>query len=1091
MTLSDLSIKNPVFAWMIMIGLIVFGWIGFRSMGISQLPDVDFPVVTVSVALEGAAPEVMETQVTDVIEDSVMSIQGIKEVSSTSRQGLATITVEFDLNRDIDVALQEVQTKIAQAQKSLPKEIDPPIVIKTNPEDQPIMWVGLSAKGRPLRDIMTYTFDYLKNQFTTVPGVGEVILGGYIDPNLRVWLDANEMNDKELTVTDVMNAIQLQHQETPAGYIDTGEKEMNVRVMGEANTVEEFRKILIPQRSGQMIWQKFTIGDIGTVEDGLNDVRRISRHMQVPAVGIGIKKQRGSNAVAVARAVKAKLLELQGIKPLPGAVSNFFTVLTTKKTWADVKKEKETYEKAIAENKLPNGMTLKPVFDVTQFIEESTHELNFTLLLSALLTSLVCWLFLGSWSSTLNVLLAIPTSIIGSFVILYFMGFTLNTFTLLGLSLAIGIVVDDAIMVLENIVRYREEGLTRIKAAIVGAREITFAAMAASIAILAIFLPVVFMKGIIGKFFYQFGVTMTAAVMLSLLEALTLAPMRCSQYLQVGSTNVLAKTMDRFMDWMTRGYRRALEIVLNNRWKVIVAALLLFVASLSLTKVIRKEFVPAQDEGRFLVRIQTPIGSSMEFTDNVVKQAETFLASRKDIEQYYVAIGGFQGGEVNAAQLFITLKPYKKRPAVAPARKALTQQQIMGVVREAFNKIPGVERAVVQDLSLSGFSAQRGFPVEFTVRGPDWDKLAELSQKIMAEMKTTGLMEDVDTDYQLGMPEVRVFPSRDQAAARGVSISAIADTVNAMIGGVRVGKYTQNGKRYDIRIRLTDKDRKRPEDINTIWVRNIQGEVIPLSDVISYVEKPTLLSISRRNRERAIGVFANVVPGKSQAEALVKVEEIGKKILPVGYRLVPSGSAQTFQESSDSLMFALLLGIFVAYMVLASQFNSFIHPLTVLMALPFSVTGAFFALVIARNSLNIYSMIGLILLMGIVKKNSILLVDFTNERRKKGASLREALLEACPVRLRPILMTSFATIAGAIPAALGLGPGAETRIPMALVVIGGVLVSTFLTLFVVPCAYSLMGRFESHRHDRDLKEALTELGELPPEAAANHAASPT
>jgi len=1041
MTLSDLSIKHPVFAWMLMIGLIVFGWISFNRMGMSQLPDVDFPIVNVSVTLEGAAPEVMETEVADAIEDAVMSVQGVKEVSSVSRQGVANVTVEFELNRDIDVALQEVQTKIAQAQRNLPKDIDPPIVTKTNPEDQPIMWVALSG-SRPLREMMSYTHDYLKDQFTTVSGVGEVILGGYIEPNLRVWMSANQLAQHELTVNDVINAIQLEHQETPAGYIDTGKQELNVRVMGEANTVEEFQKIVIPQRSGAPIWKPIYLGEVSTIEDGLNDVRRISRHQGAPAIGLGIKKQRGTNAVAVARAVKARL--------------------------EDLKKN------------LPNGMQLNPVFDATRFIEESTHELNFTLILSALLTSMVCWLFLGSWSSTLNVLLAIPTSIIGAFIILHFMGFTLNTFTLLGLSLAIGIVVDDAIMVLENIVRYREQGLPRVKAALVGAREITFAAMAASVAILAIFVPVVFMKGIIGKFFYQFGITMSVAVMLSLLEALTLAPMRCSQYLQVSHESVIAKTMDRFMGQLTRWYKIILEWALQHRWKVIAITTLIFIFSLFFAKIIKKEFVPAQDESRFLVRIQTPIGSSIEFTDEVVKHAETYVMSRPDIEKYYAAVGGFGGSEVNAAMMFITLKPPRTRPVVPPATHRLSQQEIMAVLRKEFNKISGVHRAVVQDLSLSGFTAQRGFPVEFTVRGPDWDKLAGLSQEIMKKMEASGDMTDVDTDYQLGMPEVRVTPNREKAAARGVSIAAIGSTINAMIGGVRVGKYTQHGKRYDIRVRLLDEDRRQPTDINKIWVRNVHGELIQLGDVVDIVQKPSLLSISRRNRERAIGVFANIAPGKSQAEALGTVQKIAKETIPEGYRMVLSGSSQGFKESFESLIFALVLGIFVAYMVLGSQFNSFVHPVTVLLALPFSVTGAFMALAIAQRSLNIYSMIGIILLMGIVKKNSILLVDFTNERRRRGMPLHEAILEACPLRLRPILMTSFATIAGAIPAALGLGPGAETRIPMALVVIGGVFVSTFLTLLVVPCAYSLLTRFESHRHDRDLKEALMELGEADP-----------
>ena len=1040
MTLSDLSIKRPVFAWMLMIGLIVFGWFGFHGMGISQLPDVDFPVVTVAIALEGAAPEVMETQVADVIEDAVMTIQGIKEVSSVSRQGQSSITIEFELNRDIDTALQEVQTKLAQAQLNLPKNIDPPIITKTNPEDQPIMWVALSGQA-PLRELMTYTHDVLKDQLTIVPGVGEIMLGGYVEPNLRVWLNAQHLQQFELTVSDVIAGIQAEHKETPAGYLETGPQEMNVRVMGEADSVETFNNLPISQRSGAPIWKNLRVGDVSTVEDGLNDVRRISRHMGVPAVGLGIKKQRGSNAVAVARAVKTKVAELQ--------------------------------------KNLPAGMQLRVVFDTTRFIEDSTHELNFTLLLSALLTGLVCWLFLGSWSSTLNVLLAIPTSIVGSFTILYFMGFTLNTFTLLGLALVIGIVVDDAIMVLENIVRYRTQGLSRVQAAIVGAREITFAAMAASVSILAIFIPVVFMKGIIGKFFYQFGVTISVAVVLSLIEALTLAPMRCSQYLTVGHQGWIAQRVDHLMDATRRWYAHALGWALHNRWKVLVVTFTLFFLSFGLVQFIKKEFVPAQDQGRLLVRVQTPLGSSLHFTDDVMKKAETLVSQIPSVQQYYVAIGGFTGGEINTAIMFVTLKPIADRPLRAGSWHHEGHLDVMAALRSQLSQIEGARRVIVQDLSLSGFAAQRGFPIEFTVRGPDWETLGTASAAVMEKMKSSGFMSDVDTDYQLGMPEIRVVPNRAAAAARNVSVSTIASTVNALIGGERIGKYTQHGKRYDIRVRLVDHDRTAPEDINQLWVRNIHGEVVRLGDVVALSTTPTLLSISRRNRERAIGVFANVAPGQSQSAALSAVEQIAKDTLPAGYRVVFSGSAQTFKESFSSLFFALGMGLFVAYMILASQFNSFLHPVIVLLALPFSMTGAFLALLIGQQSLNIYSMIGLILLMGIVKKNSILLVDFTNERRKQGLSVTDALLEACPIRLRPILMTSIATIAGAIPPALGIGPGAETRIPMALVVIGGVLLSTFLTLFVVPCAYSLMSRFESHRHDHALHEALQELGELP------------
>ncbi len=1027
MTLSDLSIKKPVFAWMLMVGLIVFGWIGFSRMGVSLLPDVDFPVISVSVTLEGAAPNVMETEVADVLEDAVMGVQGVREVTSVSRLGQTSLSVEFELNRNIDVALQDVQAKIAQAQKTLPEDVDPPIITKSNPEDQPILWIALSfaqaGEAGSLRDLMAYTHDTLKDQFTTIAGVGDVNLGGYIEPNLRVWLNNQSLNENDLTVSDITQAIRTEHQESPAGTIDTGQQEMNVRVLGEASSVDEFSKIIIPQRSGAPIWGTFRLGDVAKIEDDLNDIRRISRYNGQPAVGLGIKKQRGANAVEVAKAVKEKVEQIR--------------------------------------KNLPAGMELQVVFDGTEFIKESTADLTFMLVLSALLTSLVCYLFLASWSSTVNVLLAIPTSIIGSFIFLHFMGFTLNTFTLLGLSLAIGIVVDDAIMVLENIVRHRERGEPLIKAALNGAREITSAATAASIAILAIFIPVVFMKGIVGKFLFQYGVTMSVAVLLSLVEALTLAPMRCSQFLQIGNTSRLSQQMDQWMNQLTRLYRRTLEICLRHRGRVIAGSCGLFLVSLFLATLIRKEFVPPQDQSRFLIRLQAPTGASIGETDKITRLAEAYLKDQPMVKGYYVAIGGFGGGEVNTAMMFVTLLPPGQRPRGGRWRRP-TQQNIMEATREALNKIPGIQKAVVQDLSLSGFSSHRGFPVEFMVLGPDWKKLEELSQAIMTQAEASGLMMDVDTDSLHGANEVQVAPDREKAAERGVSMASIGETINALIGGARAGKYTKDGKRYDIRVRLIPEDRQNSSDINNLQVRNNHGELIRLSDVVSVTEEPNLLSISRRNRERAINVSANVSPGKSQQEALKAVTSIAKKVLPEGYRIEFSGSAETFKESFQSLFFALIIGLFVAYMVLASQFNSFIHPFTVLLALPFSVTGAFIALLLGHQSLNIYSMIGLILLMGIVKKNSILLVDFTNKvrERNKTASVYNALLEACPVRLRPILMTSVATIAGALPPALGIGPGAETRIPMALVVIGGVLVSTFLTLFVVPCAYSLLARWE-------------------------------
>ena len=1036
MTLSDLSIKRPVFGWMLMIGVIIFGAISFLRLGVSQLPDIDFPVVNVAITWEGAAPEVMETDVTDIVEDSVMSVEGVKEVTSVSMQGISQITIEFNLNRPIDVALQEVQTKISQAQRNLPRDIDPPIITKTNPEDQPIMFIALSG-DHPLKTFVHYVNETLKDQFTTVPGVGEIRLGGYVDPNLRVWLDADKMQEEQLTVEDVLSAISYQHADLPAGYIDAGPKEINVRVYGEATTPEQFENLIIPERvRGGPIWKNLRIGDVGHVEDGLADIRRISRVAGKTAIGLGIVKQRGSNAMEVSKAVKKRVGEVRKI--------------------------------------LPAGMSLEVVFDSTQFIQDSVNELEHSLLLSVILTSLVCLIFLGSWSANVNVILSIPFSLAGAFLVLYFMGFTINVFTMLGLSLVIGIVVDDAIMVLENISRYQEHGKSRRDAALIGAREITFAAIATSVAILAIFLPVIFMQGIVGKFFFQFGVTISVAVMFSWLEAITITPMRCSQFLTVGHTSGLGKFMEKLMKGAANGYRQILSGLLNRPKFVIIAATIVFIASLALTSLLKKEFVPSQDQGRFLARIMLPLGSSIDKTNSIFMEAEKFLIDRKEVETYFSVVGSFTGGQVNQGFLFITMKDRDKRPMLNGHRE--TQADFMQIARKAFNAIPGVDRAVIQDLSLSGFTAQRGFPIEFTVRGPDWDKLGEYSQEVMKRMKASGFMTDVDTDYQLGMPELQVYPDREKAASHGVSILSIADTINAMVGGVRQGKFTAHGKRYDVRVRLDEVDRSNPADIKNMWVRNQFGEVVPLSDVVTAEVKPSLFSITRKNRERAVSIFANPASGHSQQEALNEVMKIGKQVLPGGYHIVFSGGAQAFAESFQGLIFTLVLGIFVAYMVLGTQFNSFIHPLTVLLALPFSVTGAFLFLFLTHNSLNLYSMIGLILLMGIVKKNSILLVDFTNERRRQGMGVREALLDACPVRLRPILMTSIAIIAAAIPEALSKGSGSETMVPMAVSVIGGVTLSTILTLFVVPCAYEIFSRFEHQSYkesteDKEYEEA--------------------
>ncbi len=693
-------------------------------------------------------------------------------------------------------------------------------------------------------------------------------------------------------------------------------------------------------------------------------------------------------------------------------------------------------------------------------MERAIEEILFTLVMAALLTSLVCWVFLGSWSTTLNVLLAIPTSILGTFIVMYVLGFTLNTYTVLGLTLVVGIVVDDAIMVLENIYRHREHGEGKVKAASVGAREITFAAAAATAAIVAIFLPVAFMKGIIGKFFFQFGVTISVAVLISLLEALTLAPMRLSRMLEVGER---ATRLEKRGEHGLRAARGRLPEAAGagasppqagaGRRRGAVRGL-------------------ARDRGAAAAGVRAgpghePLRYPLPDPRGLQPRDQRAGAGRDRAfpgdaaggrDLYGGFVGGFGGGEVNSGFVFVTMKERNERPIDAKTGRRLSQMELMGIARQATSGITGA-RIVMQDFSQRGFSAGRGgggFPVEFNIRGRDWDELGRASRAILEKMRESGLVTDVDSDYQVGMPEVQVVPDRNKAADLGISMAEIGETINSAVGGQRIGKFKDKGRRFDIRVRLLAQQRQRPEDIGRLLVRAGGGGLVRLGDIVRIDQRPTLQAITRRDRERAITLRANVAPGVSQSVAIDRSVAIAREVLPENYRAVPSGTARTFREAFDSLLFAMGLGLLVAYMVLASQFNAFTHPFTVLLALPFSISGALLALWIGGQSINVYSMLGLILLMGIAKKNSILLVDFTNQIRAQGAERHEALLQACPIRLRPILMTSIATIAGALPPALAIGPGAELQRPMALSIVGGMIVSTALTLFVVPAAYSLI-----------------------------------
>ncbi|MGZ5473640.1 MAG: efflux RND transporter permease subunit, partial [Thermoanaerobaculia bacterium] len=868
----------------------------------------------------------------------------------------------------------------------------------------------------------------IKEKLQTVPGVGE-IQSGTVDRNVRIWIDSDKLDERRVTAGEVLRAIQQQHVELPAGRLETSGREVNVRVLGEAFNLEEFRRLVVKDVEGSPVY----LSDVAIVEDGFEDIRRISRVNGEAAQGMGIRKQRGSNAVAVAMGVKAALADIQ-------------------KT-------------------LPAGMELGINFDSTKFIEESVHEIQFELLLSVLLTAFICWLFLGSFGATLNVILAIPMSLLGTVACIYFFGFTLNTFTLLGLALAVGIVVDDAIMVLENIFRHGEMGKDRVTAAREGTAEISFAALAATLAVCAIFLPVVFMQGIIGKFFLQFGVTLCIAVLLSYVEAVTLAPARSAQMLNAGQErqSKLGHIVDVAFDKLSARYAKVLALGLKAPVTVLPLALGVFGLSIFVFRKLPSEFVPSQDQSRLMVRLQTSVGANMEETDRVFRRAEQYLMNQPEVLRVFGFVGGFGGGSVNSGILFVTMVPPDER---------VSQQEFSTRIRKELNSYPGA-RAVVQDLSQQGFTAQRGFPIEFSVRGPEWEKLIEISTDLREKLASSGFATDVDTDYQVGMPELRIVPDRDRAADLGVPVEEVATTINALVGGVRSGKYSTGGRRIDIRTRLLANQRTRPEDLARLRVRTASGELVPMSSLVKEDERPALQSATRRDRERAISIYGNVAQGKSQSDALAYIESISKD-LPPGYRAVLGGSSVAFRESMGQLMFALVLGLVVAYMVLASQFNSFLHPLTVLSIVPLSIAGAAFALLITGKSLNIFSMIGLLLLMGIAKKNSIILVDYAVQgQRERGLSALDAMMKAGPVRLRPILMTTMATMMAAVPPALALGPGAETRGPMAVAIIGGLIISTTLSLLVVPAFFVVADNLKTKMAALFHREPEEEVEEAP------------
>ena len=1007
MWLADTSIRRPVFATMLILGLVVLGIMSYPQIGVDLFPKIEFPLVNITTTLRGASPEIMDIDVTDKIEETVNTINGVKTISSTSIEGVSRVIVEFVLERDIDLAVQDVREKISIIRSRLPRDIDEPIIEKVDPDAVPVIWLALTGE-KSIRELSTYADEILKEQFQRINGVGAVGTGGLRLRQVRVWLDADKLSAYQITAHDVVGALQRGNVEIPVGRIESDTKEYSIKIKGEFPRIQDFSELIVIYKNDAPVRLK----DIGRVEDGMEERRSITRFNETPGVGLGIQKQSGTNTVEVIDRIKKELVNIKG--------------------------------------SLPPGMNMEISFDQSTFIKRSISEVQHHLIYGGIFAILAVLLFLKSIRVTLISALAIPTSIISTFTIMYAFGFTFNNMSMLALSLSVGIIIDDAIIVIENIHRKIEDGMKPREAASFATSEIGLAVMATTIAIVAIFLPVAFMKGIIGRFFMQFALTVVFAVMVSLFVSFTLTPMMASRYLKAHKSPVTSHQTGRWYKAIEKSYRSLLQIALNHEAIVVILATAIFLFSLYMTKFIGKEFVPQEDQGRFIVRLQAPIDYSVGEVDRLFRKAEEIILSTPEVKTVFYAQGF--SGEVNKGLMFIGLKEKSERGRI--------QQEIMAEVRKKIRNIPGL-KGTAEDVSLIG-GGQRTVPIQYSIRGRDLKSLENYTDEIVSQFAKIPGIVDIDTSLETGKPEVRVFIDRDKAADLGIDIGSIAETVNFLIGGemdITKFKDEARGRRYDVRMRLNPEDRSNPDDIGRLYARGKDGRLIELSNIVTIQEAGGPSVINRLDRQRAITLFANL-EGKPLGEAKAELDSISGKVLPLDYSGRYKGMAEIMGESFFYLMFALILGIIFAYMVLASQFESFIHPITILLSMPFSFIGAFTALLLAGKTLNVFSFIGLVLLMGLVKKNVILLVDYTNTLRNRGMERMEAILQAGPVRLRHILMTTFAIVFGMIPVAVGFGEGSETRAPMAIATIGGLLTSLFLTLIVVPVVYDLFDQLQ-------------------------------
>ena len=1016
MNLYEIAIRRPVFTVMLMVALVVFGVLGYSSLPVNLLPSIEFPMVTVVTLLPGASPEVMESDVTDVIETAVNTIEGIDQLTSYSGQGVSQVTVMFTTERDIDIAAQDVRDKVSGAVGQLPLDAEPPIVQKFDVNTQPMLWMALA--GLDPRELSDYADQVVKPQLQAVPGVGNVIVPGFREPMIRIWIDRDRLAAHRLTVNDVIVALNRENLELPGGFIEGPTTELAVRNLGLFESVEDFNQMIIATVDGRPI----RLEDVGFTQLGVGDERGLARYNLTPTLGLGVAPRSGANLVDVNRAARERMDEL-------------------------------------AED-FPPGLFYDVAFDGAEYVERSIDNVQVDIIYGAVLAILVVFVFLRSWRSTFIVSLAIPTSLVATFGFMRIFGFSLNNLTTLALALSVGVVIDDAIVVLENIFRHQEEGESPFAAAVSGTREIALAAMAATFSIAAVFIPVAYMKGMIGQFLFEFGISVAAAILISLFVALTLTPMLCSRILRVKPKHGrLYEVLERGFRGLERGYSRSLDWVLRHKAVTLIAATAVLLSSLALVPFIGAEFAPAEDMSSFMITVEAPVGISLPAMDRKMQEVERIVLGQPEIRSGFAALDIEERGQVNSGIMF--LRMYK------PDQRQATQQEVVQRLRRELAEVEGLQSAVIEFsfYNVGGEGGEKA--LAYSIRGADLAELDRIGRRVVERLEATPGFVDLDINLDLEQPQLFVTVDRERAADLGLDAATIYETVYALVAGREVGSFTDRGKRYDVRIKVLPTQAVSPEDIGRLEIRTPSGEMVRLDSVVAVEHGVGPINVNRTDRERSVLLSANLedVPLN---RALETVDAVLAEELPEGYRAEPTGQAEEFAESMSSLLFALGLAGLIVYMLLASQFDSLLHPFTIMLALPPALVGALLALFVTGYTINIMSVIGIILLFGLVTKNSILLVDLTIQRQERGLDREAALREACPIRLRPILMTAVSMIFGVLPVALALGEGGEARAPMAVATAGGMITSTILTLFLVPVVYSLMDRLATrlrgHQH---------------------------